>query len=141
MALTQAMTTSFKSELLTGTHVFGADVFKIALYNSTSAMDATTTAYTVTNEVGASGTYAAGGQVLATLALSVSGVQALVDWTSDPSWTTATITARSALIYNSTKSNKSVAVIDFGADKISTAGTFTVVLPAATASNAIVRIE
>lgn len=141
MALTQTMVTSFKSELLTGTHVFGTDVFKIALYNSTSAMDATTTVYTAVNEVGASGTYAAGGQTLATLALSVSGVQALVDWTADPSWTSATITARSALIYNSSKTDKAVAVIDFGADKTSTAGTFTVVLPAATASNAIVRIE
>lgn len=141
MAISQAMCTSFKSELLTGTHVFGTDVFKIALFTSTASLDATTTAYSATNEVGASGTYSAGGQTLATLALSVSGVQALVDWTADPSWTSATITARGALIYNSSKTNKAVAVIDFGADKTSTAGTFTVVLPAATASNAIVRVE
>ena len=78
---------------------------------------------------------------LATVSVTTSGVQALVDWSTDPSWTSATITARGALIYNSSKSNKSVAVIDFGTDKTSTAGTFTVVLPAATASNALIRIE
>lgn len=141
MAITQTMCTSFKSELLTGTHVFGTDVFKIALYTSAATLDATTTAYAATNEVPNSGTYAATGQTLATLALSTASGQALVDWTADPSWTSATITARGALIYNSSKSNKACVVIDFGADKTSTSGTFTVVLPAATASNAIIRIE
>lgn len=137
------MCTSFKSELFTGTHVFGTDVFKICLITSAATAGAATTNYSdvSANEVPNSGTYSAGGQTLATVSVTTSGTQALVDWSTDPSWTSATITARGALIYNSSKANKAVAVIDFGADKTSTSGTFTVVLPAATASNALVRIE
>lgn len=140
MAISQAMCTSFKVECLTGTHVFGTDVFKLALYTSAATLDASTTAYTSTNEVGASGSYSAGG---GTLTLSTtptsSGTTAYLNF-SDISFTAATITARGALIYNSSKGNKAVVVLDFGADKTSTAGTFTVQMPAATNTTAVVRI-
>ena len=139
MALTQCMVTSFKNEVLTGTHVFGTDVFKIALYTNVAAWDATTTAYAATNEV-SSANYSAGGAVLATCTPGTSGTTAWIDWTVDPSWTPVTLTARSAMIYNSSKSNKAVAIIDFGADKTATSGTFTVQLPTADASNALIRI-
>lgn len=139
MAISQAMCTSFKQELLQGTHVFGTDTFNIAMYTSAATLDASTTVYAATNEVGASGTYVAGGQALSGVVVSTSTTTAYVDWTTDPQWTGATITARGALIYNATKTNKAVAVLDFGADKTSTAGTFTIQLPAAGAT-AILRI-
>jgi hypothetical protein len=147
MAISQAMCTSFKVELLNGIHAFGttvvrgattADTFYLALYTSSATLDATTTAYTVTNEVSGTG-YSAGGQALTTVAPTSSGTTAFLDF-DDETWTTATITARGALIYNSTQSNKAVAVLDFGGDKTSTAGDFTVVFPTADASNAIIRI-
>lgn len=140
MAITQAMTTSFKKELMEGVHDFTTHVFKIALYTSSATLDATTTAYSATNEV--SGTnYTAGGNTLTVTggAVSTSGTTAYIDF-SDTTWADATITARGALIYNSSASNKAVAVLDFGADKTSTAGDFTVSFPTADASNAIVRI-
>lgn len=140
MAITQAMTTSFKKELMEGVHDFTTHVFKIALYTSSATLDATTTAYSATNEV--SGTnYTAGGNTLTVTggAVSTSGTTAYIDF-SDTTWADATITARGALIYNSSASNKAVAVLDFGADKTSTAGDFTVSFPTADASNAIARI-
>lgn len=143
MAITQAMCTSFKQELLTGTHNFTAgtgDTFKLALYTSSATLDATTTAYTATNEVGASGTYSAGGGALTNVTPTTSGTTALTDF-DDISFTSATITARGALIYNDTAAgDPSVIVLDFGSDKTSTAGTFTVQFPTADASNAIIRI-
>jgi hypothetical protein len=142
MAITQALPTSFKVELLTATHNFTAstgDVFKIALYTSSATLDATTTAYTTSNEVPSTGNYSAGGNTLTNVTPTSSGTTALTDF-ADTTWASATITARGALIYNSSKSNKSVAVLDFGGDKTSTNGDFTIIFPAATASDAIIRI-
>ena len=136
------MCTSFKSEILRAVHNFatGGNTFKLALYTNSASFTAATTAYTTTNEVAASGSYAAGGGTLTKLGVSTSGTTALTDF-SDLSFTTATITARGALIYNDTATgNPTVAVLDFGTDKTSTAGTFTIVFPAATATGAIIRI-
>lgn len=138
MAITQAMCSSFKQQILLGEHDLDTDVIKIALYTSSATLDASTTAYSTTNEVVGTG-YTAGGNTLSGATVSLSGTTAFADF-SDTSWTTATITARGALIYNSSKANKAIAVLDFGADKTSTAGTFTVQFPANDASNAIVRI-
>jgi len=148
MAISQAMTTSFKVDILSGGHNFNTtnrsltsntqDTFKIALYTSSATLDATTTAYTTSNEVVGTG-YTAGGNTLTTVAPTSSGTTAFVDF-NDTQWTTATITANGALIYNSSNSNKSVAVLAFGSDKTSTAGTFTIQFPTADASNAIIRI-
>lgn len=139
MAITQAMCNSFKTELLGGTHDLDTDVIKIALYTSSATLDASTTAYSTTNEVTGSAGYTAGGNILSGAAITLSGSTAIVDF-SDTTWSSATITARGALIYNSSKSNKAIAVLDFGSDKSSTNGDFTVVFPAADASNAIIRI-
>lgn len=142
MAISQSMCTSFKTELMTATHNFTAstgDTFKIALYTSSATLDATTTAYTTSNEVTGTG-YTAGGNTLTNVTPTSSGTTAFTDF-ADTTWTTATITARGALIYNSSKSNKSVCVLDFGSDKTSTAGNFTIVFPTADASNAIIRIS
>lgn len=136
------MCTSFKKELLEGTHDFtsGGNTFKLALYTNSASFDASTTAYTATNEVGNSGTYTAGGGALTNVNPTTSGTTAFTDF-SDLSFTSATITARGALIYNDTAAgDPSVVVLDFGADKTSTSGTFTIVFPTADASNAIIRI-
>ena len=137
------MCTSFKQELLTGTHDFTASTgstFKLALYTNSASFTAATTAYTATNEVGDSGSYAAGGGDLTNVTPTTSGTTALTDF-DDLEFTSATITARGALIYNSTASgDPTVAVLDFGADKTSTTGTFTIQFPTADASNAIIRI-
>jgi hypothetical protein len=137
------MCTSFKKELMTGTHNFTTttgDVFKLALYTNTASFTAATTAYTATNEVANSGTYAAGGGALTNVTPTTSGTTALTDF-ADLSFTSATITARGALIYNSSAAgDPTVAVLDFGSDKTSTAGTFTIQFPAADSSNAIIRI-
>lgn len=137
------MCTSFKKELLTGTHNFTAstgDTFKLALYTNSASFDATTTAYTATNEVGNSGTYTAGGGSLTNVTPTTSGTTALTDF-ADITFTSATITARGALIYNSSAAgNPSVIVLDFGSDKSSTSGDFQIVFPTADASNAIIRI-
>lgn len=141
MAISQAMPTSFKQELLTATHNFTAstgDVFKIALYTSSASLGAATTAYSTSNEVTGTG-YTAGGNTLSSVTPTTSGTTAFTDF-ADTTWTTATITANGALIYNSSKSNKAVAVLAFGGDKTSTAGDFTIVFPTADASNAIIRI-
>jgi len=136
------MCTSFKQELLEGVHDFqsGGNTFKLALYTNSASFDASTTAYTVTNEVGDSGTYAAGGGTLTNVNPTTSGTTAFTDF-ADLSFTSATITARGALIYNDTAAgDPSVVVLDFGSDKTSTSGTFTIVFPTADASNAIIRI-
>jgi hypothetical protein len=137
------MCTSFKQELLVGTHNFTAstgDTFKLALYTNSASFTAATTAYTATNEVANSGSYAAGGGTLVSVTPTISGTTALCDF-DDLAFTSATITARGALIYNDTAAgNPTVAVLDFGADKTSTSGTFTIQFPTADASNAIIRI-
>ena len=150
MAIAQAMCTSFKKELLEGVHNFknsGGDTFKLALYaegsggksSTTATLGATTTAFTTTGEVASSGSYATGGGSLTRVDPSTSGTTAFTDF-NDLSFTTATITAMGALIYNSSDSNKAVAVLDFTSNKTSTAGTFTIQFPTADASNAIIRI-
>jgi hypothetical protein len=139
MAITQAMCSSFKQQLLLAEHDMDTDTFKIALYTSAATLDASTTVYTTSNEVATGGGYTAGGNTLAGATVSLTGTTAFVDF-SDTSWSTATITARGALIYNSSKSNKAVAVLDFGSDKISTGGTFTIQFPTNDATNAIIRI-
>lgn len=150
MAISQAMTTSFKVEILDGVHNFGtgvvrastsADIFKIALFTSSATLGASTTAYSTTDEVSSSGTnYVAGGKTLVISQVPTSsGTTAYLDF-SDVTWDSATITANGALIYNSTQSNKAVAVLAFGGDKTSTAGDFTIQFPTPDASNAILRI-
>jgi len=150
MAITQAMCTSFKKEILEGVHNFknsGGDTFKLALYaissggksSTTATLGATTTAFTTTGEIASSGSYATGGGSLTRVDPTTSGTTAFTDF-ADLSFTTATITARGALIYNSSDSNKAVAALDFGGNKTSTSGTFTIQFPTANASNAIIRI-
>jgi len=139
MALTQSMCTSFKEELFGGIHDLDTDTIKIALFTSAATLNAATTAYSTTNEVVGTG-YVAGGNTLAGATISSSGTTAFVDF-SDTTWASATITARGALIYNSSKANRAIAVLDFGADKTSTAGDFTVQMPTADASNALIRIS
>jgi hypothetical protein len=117
----------------------GANVFKLALYTSSATLDASTTVYSATNEVPNSGSYSSGGGSLTNQGVTVSGTTGFTDF-SDLSFTSATITARGALIYNSTNGDRAVCVLDFGGDKTSTAGTFTIIFPAATASDAIIRI-
>ena len=142
------MCTSFKKELLYGVHDFdlaNGDTFKIALFDTNASFTAATTAYTASNEVSGTG-YSAGGGALTNVDPTSSGTTALTDF-QDETFSTATITARGALIYNTTPNttsisvtNPSVVVLDFGSDKTSTAGDFTIVFPTADASNAIIRI-
>ena len=142
MAISQAMATSFKVQILGGDFDFSsgtAETFKIALFTSSATLDATTTAYATTNEVTGTG-YTAGGNTLTISANPASsGTTAFLDF-ADTTWSSATITARGALIYQSGGTNPAIAVLDFGSDKTSTAGDFTIVFPAADASNAIIRI-
>ena len=141
MAITQAMCTSFKQELLEGTHNFknsGGGTFKLALFTSSATLGASTTAYATTNEVSGTG-YSAGGGTLTRVDPTSSGTTAFTDF-ADLTFSTATITANGALIYNSSASDKAVIVLAFGGDKTSTAGDFTIQFPTADASNAIIRI-
>ena len=142
MAITQAMVTSFKVGVLDGTFDFSSgtsQVFKIALFTSAATLDAATTAYAVTNEVSGAN-YVAGGNTLTISQVPTStGTTAFLDF-ADTTWANATITARGALIYKVGGGDPAVAVLDFGSDKTSTAGDFTIVFPAADASNAIIRI-
>jgi hypothetical protein len=155
MAITTAMCTSFKSELLQGIHNFHngsgggtttttgtGNTFKIALYTSSATLSASTTAYATTNEVSGTG-YSAGGNTLTNVDPTTSGTTALTDF-ADTTWSSASITARGALIYNSSttagSANRAVCALDFGADKTSTSGDFVIQFPAADASNAIIRI-
>ena len=141
MAISSTLTTSFKVELLKGNHDFdtGADTFKLALYTSSATLGATTTSFTTTGE--ASGTnYSSGGADLTNVTPTSSGTTAFTDF-ADLTFGTATVTARGCMIYNDTQSgDPAVAVFDFGGDKTSTAGAFTIQFPTADASNAIVRI-
>ena len=150
MAIAQAMCTSFKKELLEGTHNFknsGGGTFKLALFaegsggksSTTATLGAATTALVTTGEVASSGSYTTGGSNLTRVDPSSSGTTGVTDF-ADISFTTATITALGALIYNSSASNKAVCVLDFTSNKTSTAGTFTIAFPTADASNAIIRI-
>ena len=140
MAITSAITTSFKQEILVEGHNLtnGADSIKLALYTSSATLGAGTTVYVTTGQV--TGTnYTAGGNALTNVTPTTSGTTAIVDF-ADLTFGTATVTARGCLLYNSTNGNKALAAIDFGGDKTSTAGDFTVVFPAASATAAIIRI-
>ena len=150
MAIAQAMCTSFKTDLLNAVHNFATNgnTFKLALYaeggggksSTTATLGATTTAFTTTGEIANSGTYTSGGGTLTKVAPTTSGTTAFTDF-ADLSFTTATITAMGALIYNDTASgNNAVCVLDFTSNKTSTSGTFTIQFPTADASNAIIRI-
>ena len=147
MAFTgNAMCTSFKKELLEGKHDFtnGQDVYKLALYTNSASFTAATTAYTTSNEVSNSGSYSAGGGSLTNVTPTTSGTTAFTDF-ADLTFTSATITARGALIYNTqagggSGTTNTVVVLDFGSDKSSTSGDFQVVFPTADATNAIIRI-
>ena len=137
------MPTSFKVQILRGVHNFSTgsgQTFKLAMYNNSASFTAATTAYTTTNEVAASGSYTAGGGTLTKVTPTSSGTTAFTDF-ADISFTTATITAFGAMIYNDTATgNPAVAILDFGGAKTSTSGTFTIIFPAATATGAIIRI-
>lgn len=140
MAITSAICTSFKQELLVGTHNFtnGGNSFKLALYTSSATLGASTTAYTTSNE--ASGTnYTAKGAALTNVTPTTSGTTAICDF-SDLTFGTATVTARGALIFNTSASDKAVCALDFGSDKSSSAGDFTIVFPSPTATGAIIRL-
>ena len=150
MAITTAMCSSFKKELLEAVHNFklsGGDTFNLALYaigsggksSTTATLGAASTVFVTTGEVASSGTYVTGGTALTRIDPSLGGTTGITDF-ADHSYTTATITARGALIYNDTDSNKAVCALDFGGNKTSTAGTFTIQFPAAAASTAIIRI-
>jgi len=140
MAITQAMATSFKVQLLNGQQNFSANTFKLALYTSSATLGENTTAYSATNEVPSTGNYSAGGN---TLSVSVtptnSGNVAYISF-SNTSWANATITANGALIYNANASNAAVCVLAFGGDKTSTNGTFAINFPTADATSAIIRL-
>ena len=150
MAITQAIANSFKKQLLEGEHNFGTgdDKFKIALYTSSATLNSTTTAYSANpggganTEVANTGQYTAGGGLLVNNGTSITAGVARVDF-ADRSFTGVTLTARGALIYNTsaTATNAAVAVLDFGADKTATAGVFTIQFPAATSTAAILRIS
>jgi len=137
------MCTSFKVELMKGVHNFTTstgNTFKLALYDNSASFTAATTTYTATNEVAASGSYVAGGGALTNVTPSSTGTTAFTDF-ADLSFTSATITAFGALIYNDTAAgDPSVCVLDFGGAKTSTSGTFTIIFPTNDATNAIIRI-
>ena len=145
MAITQAVCTSFKQELLVGEHNFttsSGDTFKIALFTDAATMSAATTAYSTGNEVVGTG-YTAGGNTLTNVTPTSSGTTAYTSFNSPTTWTTSTITANGALIYNSTSTgatNKSIVVLAFGSNKTSTAGDFSIVFPTADSTSAIIRI-
>lgn len=138
MSIVQNITTSYKAEVLQGIHD-AADTYKIALYTNAATLGAATTTYTTANEVVGIG-YTAGGVTLSGFNVTTSGTTAILDFTTDPFWENATITARGALIYNSSKSNKAVYVLDFGSDITSTNGTFAITLPTPDVANGLIRI-
>ena len=145
MAITQAIANAFKKQLLEGDQNFASssgDKFKLALYTSSATLNSTTTAYSASNEVGNSGTYAAGGGALTNSGTSISDGVARCDF-ADLSFTGATITAIGALIYNTSSAvtNAAVCVLDFGGDKTATSGTFTIQFPAPTSTAAILRVS
>jgi len=136
MSIVQTQTTSFKAQLYQGIHDLTTDVIKIALYTGNANLNEDTTVYSATDEVAATGTYVAGGATMTGITVSTSDSTAYVGF-ANVSWTAA-LTARCALIYNSTQGNKSVAVLDFGADKTSTT-TFLITKPANTSTTALIR--
>ena len=145
MAITQAVCNSFKSEVLQEGHQIKTDTLKIALFTSAASLSAGTTAYSTYNEVVSSGGYAPGGGTLTGVTISLgatsaAGGSAIIDF-ADISFTSTTFSARGALIYNSSNSNKAIAVLDFGSDKVSTNGTFTISFPAAAAATAIITLS
>jgi hypothetical protein len=143
MAITQALPNSFKKQLLDGDQDFsasGGDVFKLALYISTATLGAATTSFTTSGQVGNTGTYTSGGKALVNSGTSVVSTVAFTDF-ADLSFTGVTLTARGALIYNTSFSNAAVAVLDFTTDKTATSGTFTIQFPAFTSTAAIIRIS
>jgi hypothetical protein len=146
MAISQAMSTLFKKDLLLGDHHLDSDNVYIALYTSSASLDATTDGYTTSNEVANGNGYTTGGNALASKAVTENSTSGVFD-ADDPEWTSATFTARGALIYNKTlgdassNSRGAIAILDFGGDFTVSGGTFKIVFPAATASNAIVRID
>lgn len=138
MPISQGVCNSFKAEVMEGVHALETDALYMALYTSAATLDATTTAYAITDETTGPG-YTQGGQLITNVTVSVVGNAAIVDF-DDVIWPNTTISAAGALIYNSSKANRAVAVIDFGGTKSSTADTFSVILPAATETDAIVRL-
>jgi len=142
LAISTAFCTSFKQQLMQGQHNFTlttGNTFKIALYTSSATLGASTTAYSATNEIAATGGYTAGGNTLTNVTPTTSGTTAYVDF-ADTTWTSSTITANGALIYNANATNASTVVLAFGSDKSSSNGDFTIVFPLADATNAIIRI-
>jgi hypothetical protein len=137
--MASAVCNSFKTEVLGGTHDLDTNTINLALFTSAASLSASTTAYSTSNEVVGTG-YTAGGNTLTGAVISLDGSTAIVDFT-DTSWTSATITARYGLIYNSSQANKAIAVLDFTTDQTSTNGTFTVVFPTANSSSAIIRLS
>jgi len=133
----QTQTTSFKAELYQAIHNLLTDTLKIALYTGNATLNESTTAYSTTNEITGTG-YTAGGVTITGVSVNSSSYTAYVSF-NNPSWTSASFTARAALIYNSSKANRSIAVLDFGADKTVSGNTFTIVLPGNTASDALIR--
>ena len=140
MAITQAMCTQFKKDVMLGLHDLDSDTIKIALYTSSATLNATTDTYTTSNEVANGNGYTTGGVTLANASVIENGTSGCFD-SDNPEWTSATFTARGALIYNDTDGDRAIAVLDFGGDFTVSSGTFRVVFPAQTANNAIIRID
>jgi len=140
MAIAQAMCTQFKRDVMLGLHDLDTDTIKIALYTSSATLNATTTAYTTSNEVANGNGYATGGVTLANASVITNSTSGCFD-SNNPEWTSATFTARGALIYNDTESDFAIAVLDFGGNFSVAGGTFRIVFPAQTANTAIVRID
>tara|TARA_R110002012_G_scaffold49467_1_gene127977 strand:+ start:340 stop:762 length:423 start_codon:yes stop_codon:yes gene_type:complete len=138
MAISQALCTSFKSEILDEQHDITSDTIKCALFTSSASLGAGTTAYSTSNEVANGNGYSTGGVTLGSAAVATSGTTVYIDF-ADPSWTSATFTANGALIYNSSNSDKAICVLAFGGDYTVTNGTFQITFPAADASNALIR--
>jgi hypothetical protein len=137
MSIIQTQTTSFKAELYQAIHNLTTDTLKIALYTNSATLNETTTAYSTTNEITGAG-YTAGGVTITGVTVNSSGYTAYVSF-NNPSWTSASFTTRAALIYNSSKANRSIAVLDFGADKTVSNNTFLITLPTNNASDALIR--
>ena len=137
MSIIQTQTTSFKAELYQAIHDLTTDTLKIALYTNSATLNETTTVYSTTNEITGTG-YTAGGVVITGVTVNSSGYTAYVSF-NNPSWTSASFTTRAALIYNSSKADRSIAVLDFGADKIVSGNTFTITLPTNNATDALIR--
>ena len=143
MAITQAIASTFKSELLGGLQNFTAstgNTFKIALYTSSATLNSSTTVYTTSGECPSTGNYTAGGNTLTSQSITLSGTTAYIDF-ADSTWASSTISAAGALIYNSTNSNKAVCILDFGGTFTSTNGAFTVVFPAPTTTTAVLILN